>query len=211
MERYFVDSNGVYLGSYDDADGEMPEAFVGAIEVPSRPRPPTVQRFYVDAGGKYLGSFDGMDKEIPADMANGIEVPTAPIDGRQVWDGHQWLAAVPTAEMLIAEVNRRLSLGFDFDFGDDRGIHHFGTTDADMKRWMQEVTPLAQAAMNMGESDRQIGIKTDTGPTIITASEWWRVLDSAADWRQPLYAAYFTLKALPQIPADYATNPAYWP
>ncbi|WP_427928616.1 hypothetical protein [Agrobacterium cavarae] len=211
MIRHFVDADSNYLGSYDDADGEMPDAFEGAIEVASKPRPPSVQRFYVDGKGKFLGSFDGLDEEIPSDMASGIEVPTGPQDARQVWDGNEWLAAVPTPEMLTEEVNRRLSLGFDYDLGDGRGVHHFGTTDADMKRWMQEVTPLAQAAINMGEPNRQIGIKTDTGPTFVTASEWWGVLDAAADWRQPIYAAYFALKALPQIPADYATNPAYWP
>lgn len=200
-ERFFV----------DDGDGAAPDEFSGHREVSESPRSPNVPRFYVGADGKFLGSFDGLDEEIPAEMANGIEVPTAPQDGRQLWDGDKWLAAVPTPDMLTEEVNRRLSLGFDYDLGDGRGVHHFGTTDVDMKRWMQEVTPLAQAAANMGEPNRQIGIKTDTGPTFVTASEWWRVLDAAADWRQPLYAAYFTLKALPEIPADYATNPAYWP
>lgn len=211
MVRYFIDANGHGLGSYDDANGDMPEEFADGIEGLNKPRLLTVQRFYVDANGKFLGSFDGLDGEIPAEMANGIEVSTAPQDGRQLWDGQKWLAAVPTPDMLTEEVNRRLSLGFDYDLGDGRGVHHFGTTDVDMKRWMQEVTPLAQAAVNMGEPNRHIGIKTDTGPTFVTASEWWRVLDAAADWRQPLYAAYFTLKALPEIPADYASNPAYWP
>lgn len=118
--------------------------------------------------------------------------------------------AAPTAEMLTAELDRRLSLGFDYDFGDDRGVHHFGTTSGDMKRWIEEVTPLAQAAMNMGDPDRTIDIKTDTGMVGLKASEWWQVLDAAAAWRQPLYASYFALKAQSPIPADYATNPAYW-
>ncbi|WP_296101486.1 hypothetical protein [uncultured Agrobacterium sp.] len=115
-----------------------------------------------------------------------------------------------TPEMLTDEVNRRLSLGFDFDFGDERGVHHFGTTPGDMTRWMQEVTPLAQAAMNIGEPDRLVGIKTNTGLVEVKASEWWLVLDAAAAWRQPLYAAYFALKAASEIPADYAVNESYW-
>lgn len=118
---------------------------------------------------------------------------------------------VATVDMLTAEVDRRLALGFDYYFADDRGIHHFGTTPKDMERWIQEVTPLAQAAMNMNEPDRQIAIKTETGPVVVTATEWWRILDAAADWRQPIYASYFALKALPEIPADFASNPAYWP
>lgn len=121
------------------------------------------------------------------------------------------VTSAPTPDMLTAELERRLAAGFDYDFADQRGIHHFGTTPADMTRWTQEVTPLAQAAMNMGEPGRQIGIKTESGATFVTASEWWRVLDAAAEWRQPLYAAYFMMKALPEIPADYATNTAYWP
>ncbi|WP_312809484.1 hypothetical protein [Agrobacterium cavarae] len=171
----------------------------------------SVPRFFVKPDGSYIGSYDGPDESLPPMFQGGVAVDVAPEDARQVWDGQKWLSVAPMPEMLTAELEWRLAAGFDFDFGDQRGIHHFGTTDADMKRWMQEVTPLAQAAMNMGEPNRQIGIKTDTGPTFVTASEWWRVLDAAADWRQPLYAAYFTLKALPQIPADYATNPAYWP
>lgn len=119
--------------------------------------------------------------------------------------------AAPTAAMLTAELDRRLSLGFDFDFADDRGVHHFGTTFGDMKRWIEEVTPLAQAAMNMGDPDRAIDIKTDTGIVGLKAYEWWQVLDAAAAWRQPLYASYFALKALPNIPSDYATNPSHWP
>lgn len=101
MKRYFVDAVGNYLGSYDDIDGEMPEEFADAIEVPSKPRPPTVQRFYVDANGRYLGSFDGLDEEIPTDMAAGIEVPTGPLDGRQIWDDGKWLPFTPPAPVAV--------------------------------------------------------------------------------------------------------------
>jgi len=205
MKRFYVDVNGNYLDGYDDADRGRPEEFANAVEVT------TAQRFYVDANGNYLGSFDGLDEEMPVDFQIGIEVPTAPLDGRQIWNGQKWLEAAPAAELLTAELDRRLSSGFDWTFEDERGTHHFGTAPSDMNRWTQEVTPLAQAAMNMGEPNRKIGIKTDTGPTFVTASEWWRVLDAAAAWRQPLFASYFALKALPQIPEDYATNPSYWP
>lgn len=116
----------------------------------------------------------------------------------------------PSPDMLTAELDRRLSLGFDFDFKDYRGVHHFGTTAKDMERWIQEVTPLAQAAMNMSDPDRLISIKTDTGVTVVSASEWWSVLDAASQWRQPLYAAYFSLKSQQDIPQDYAVNDDYW-
>ncbi|MEH3111503.1 MAG: hypothetical protein PGN22_15530 [Agrobacterium cavarae] len=104
-QRFYVDEDGNYLGSYDDAEGDIPEEFEGAIEVPAKPRPPTVPRFFVDANGKYLGSFDGLDEEIPADMASGIEVPTAPIDARQPWKGGEWLPYSP--EVVLSPVTRR--------------------------------------------------------------------------------------------------------
>lgn len=122
------------------------------------------------------------------------------------------IAQLPvTAEMLTSELNRRLGLGFVFDFGDERGIHQFCTAPADIMRWMQEVTPVAQVAMNIGKPERKISIKTETGLVDIAASEWWVILDRAATWRQPLYASYFALKAMSPIPTDYAINPAYWP
>lgn len=101
MKRYFVDADGNYLGSYDDADGDMPADFADAFEVPRKPRPPTVQRFYVDVNGKYLGSFDGLDEEIPADMAGGIQVPTAPLDGRQIWADGGWLPFTPPPPIAV--------------------------------------------------------------------------------------------------------------
>lgn len=170
-----------------------------------------MQRFFVDENGSYLGSYDGQNHDLPHEMAGRVEVPNAPQDARQKWDGEKWLEVAPTAEMLTAELERRLSLGFDFDFGDARGVHHFGTTSKDMERWIQEVTPLAQAAMNRGEPSRLIGIKTDTGPVSVKASEWWAVLDAAASWRQPIYAAYFALKEETPIPDDYASGISYWP
>lgn len=89
MKRYFVDASGNFLGSYDDADGEMPEEFEGAVEVdedPKPPRPPTVQRFFVDQDGKYIGSYDGPDDEMPAIFEGASEADMPPIDARQVWD-----------------------------------------------------------------------------------------------------------------------------
>lgn len=115
-----------------------------------------------------------------------------------------------TQEMLTAESERRLSVGFDFNFADERGVHRFGTTPQDMKRWTEEVTPLAQAASNTGNPDRLISIKTDTGPVDISASEWWIILNAAGAWRQPIYAAYFLLKSLSPIPNDYAVNDQHW-
>ncbi len=103
--RFFVNKDGTYLGSYDDAGDDMPEAFAGAIEVSAKPRPPTAPRFFVDADGRYLGSFDGLDEEIPADMVGGVEVSTGPLDARQIWADGAWQPVVP--EVSFLPVTRR--------------------------------------------------------------------------------------------------------
>lgn len=169
------------------------------------------QRFYVNPDGVFLGSYDGPDDAMPGDLAAATEVHTAPDHALQKYYDGAWQPLPVSADMLVAELERRLSLGFEFDFGDERGVHHFGTTPKDMERWTQEVTPLAQAATSKGDRARPIGIKTDTGPVAIMATEWWDILDAAGEWRQPIYQAYFALKAMDPIPKDYATNPVYWP
>lgn len=114
-----------------------------------------------------------------------------------------------TTELLQAELNRRLCLGFDFDFGDERGCHHFDTSPNDMKRWSEEVSLYAQAVMNSCEPNRKIEIKSNSGTVAITAAEWWEIVKTAASWRQPLYLSYFEMKAMNPIPPDFELN-ARW-
>jgi hypothetical protein len=109
----------------------------------------------------------------------------------------------PDAQDVGRERDRR--------FGSPRGVHHFATSEDDMKRWMMEVTPIAQTFLNLGQPGAEIGISTATGNTVVTALEWQMVLIAAGTHRQPLYQASFALQAMDPIPADYATNPAYWP
>lgn len=106
---------------------------------------------------------------------------------------------------VIAERERRLAAGFDFDFGGARGSHHIGTTTEDMVGW-REVSDMAFKAMARGDSAKQIGIATDSGPTIVTALEWLDVLDAAEAFRQPIWTASFRLQALAEIPADFAAD-----
>lgn len=112
-------------------------------------------------------------------------------------------------EGILAERARRLATGFDYDFGDGRGIHHIGTTEADMRGW-DEVSKGASAAMALGLSDSSIAIVTDTGPVTVTAAEWQQILLAATAARQPIYAASFALQAMDPIPADFADD-SYWP
>lgn len=116
---------------------------------------------------------------------------------------------VVTPEMVIAERERRLAFGFDFDFDDERGIHHIATSPDDMRKWMDEVTPLAQAFINAGQPAGEITITTETGMVVITATEWQVILINAAGYRQPLYAASFTLMEMAQIPNNY-TDDSHW-
>lgn len=114
----------------------------------------------------------------------------------------------PTAEDVAGERSRRLALGFDFDFGDGRGVHHIGTTDRDMKGW-DEVSKASQAAIALGLSSSPLNIVTDTGPVVVTALEWQQILLAASVHRQPIWAASFALQSMNPIPTDY-TSDSYW-
>ena len=116
---------------------------------------------------------------------------------------------VPTPDDVVAERERRLALGFDYPFNDDRGTHHISTSPDDMRKWLDEVTPISQVFINAGRPDAEISIYTTTGPVTASASEWQSILLEAGRWRQPIYQASFTLQAMDPIPADYASD-KYW-
>lgn len=115
----------------------------------------------------------------------------------------------PSVEDVVAERERRLQLGFTYDFGDVRAVHFFATTPADMEGW-DEVTKLANAYLLTGDTTSTIAIKTQTGPTEVTATEWQKVLIAAGNFRQPIFAASFMLQSVSPIPDDYKDD-KYWP
>lgn len=120
------------------------------------------------------------------------------------------IAATPgTAEGVIAERERRLACGFDYDFGGDRGVHRIGTTEQDLKGW-DEVSKWASAAVALDQGGDTIAIVTDTGPAIVTALEWQAVLLAATAFRQPVWGASFALQAMEAIPGDYGDD-GHWP
>ena len=106
---------------------------------------------------------------------------------------------------LAVERDRRLAEGFEFDFGDKRGVHEIGTTPADRRGW-DEVTTGAQAAIALGEAETEFEIVTNTGAITVTATEWMQVLAAATRHRQPIWKAFFGLSALPDVPKDYAND-----
>ena len=126
----------------------------------------------------------------------------------------QETVATPTAEQLdqtprpiiindvVLERERRLELGFDYDFEDVRGVHRIGTTKADMVGW-RDVIDYANALIDSGSGSTQINIVTDTGPTAVTALEWQAIMLAAATVRQTLWAKSFALQAMDPIPMDY--------
>ena len=133
--------------------------------------------------------------------------------GLRRWNGLDVEAYEPpappiSAAAVIEERERRLSLGFDYDFGDARGVHHISTTPSDMKGW-DEVTMIANAAINAGLPNTDILILTATGPVTVTATEWQQILLASGARRQPIWQASFALQAMDPIPPDYAAD-HYW-
>lgn len=112
-----------------------------------------------------------------------------------------------TARHIYAERDRRLALGFDYDFGDDRGVHKIGTTEADLRGW-NEVTTAFGAADKLSIA-LTLTIMTETGPAQVNSAEWAAILLQSATVRQAIWAASFALQESDPIPDDY-TNDIHW-
>lgn len=158
--------------------------------------------------GMIRAEIDGQEVTVPDDAANRHRQMIAE------WEAEgntipAYSPPPPSAADVIAERERRLGLGFDYDFGDERGVHRIGTTPGDMVGW-DEVTKFANAMVALGDTTSTITIVTETGPTAVTALEWQAVLVAAGMFRQPIWQASFMLQAADPIPADYADD-AYWP
>lgn len=137
-------------------------------------------------------------------LVNGKLIEMSPEELEKFEDGRR-----PTAENVIAERDRRLSLGFDFDFGDERGVHRIGTTKDDLEGW-DEVHKKADLIRRNVIDETHIGISTDTGAALITPVEWDLMQAAAANFRQPIWQASFGLQAMKPIPSDYADD-GFWP
>jgi hypothetical protein len=132
-----------------------------------------------------------------------------------------WMAANPnfpiadyvvpalTSVDIYTERDRRLALGFDYNFGDARGTQHIGTTTADMLGW-DDVTKWATAMNGLANTTATLTIATDNGIAVISPSDWFKILSGATDFRQPIWQGSFYLLLQNPIPTDYASNNAYW-
>lgn len=174
---------------------------------------PVSIRWTTDGGGYFREIREpGADlSDLLADMQADITAHWAQADVA-AWKAEQdaiFARGPVTADDVAAERARRFAQGFDYDFGDARGVHHFGTTDADMKGW-DEVTKMAQALLNAGDTSTTIDIETATGSAAVTAPEWNAIILHSGQVRQPLWQASFALQAMDPIPADYTAD-SYWP
>lgn len=149
------------------------------------------------AGDPWVPIPDGVDIDDPAEW-------TVAEDDTLVFVGRP----VAVADVTL-ERDRRLAAGFDYDFQDTRGVHRIGTTPGDMEKWVGEVTPIAQAFLNLNMPGSQIEIKTETDVVAVTALEWQSVLAAAMAMRQPIYQGYFALKAMHPIPDNFKDD-QYW-
>lgn len=111
---------------------------------------------------------------------------------------------------VIAERARRLSAGFEYDFGNGRGVHRIGTTPEDREGW-NRVSELAQAMINLGQGAAPINVLTDTGHVTITAQEWQQILLAAGAFEQPIWHSSFALLAMNPIPDDYEADHHWTP
>ena len=111
-------------------------------------------------------------------------------------------------QLIEEERARRLSVGFNYNFGDERGVHRIGTTLADEVGW-DKVTKLSMACILSGNPTATIQIVTNTGPVEITAAEWQQILIAVGAFQQPIYAVSFSLQQLDPIPQD-VDKPEYW-
>jgi hypothetical protein len=148
-------------------------------------------------------------------ISDGAIIPNNPLLG--AWGDYQnWVlqgnnpeaatAKQVTIDDIIKERSRRLSSGFDYNFGDARGVHRIGTKPDDLIGW-GEVAQFAGALLNSGDVTTTINIVTDTGPCQITAPEWFAIALAAAQFRQPIWARSFVLQQT--LPTDFTAD-AHW-
>lgn len=98
-------------------------------------------------------------------------------------------------ELVICNRERRLAMGFDYDFGDARACigspRAIRTCAAGMRS-----PKVANAMLALGDISSSIGIVTEAEPVEVAAFEWQHVLVAAGTFCQPIWTASFALQAM---------------
>lgn len=110
---------------------------------------------------------------------------------------------------ILEERARRLAMGFEYDFGDERGVHYIQTRPADEEGWKQ-VDRWAAAMTGLGDDTSTLLISTGTGAVQVTAPEWHAIVAHGSTVQQPIWQASFVLRAMDPIPENYADD-EWWP
>lgn len=207
---HYDQSTGEYLGSAlaDESPLEDGVFHVPAFATETAPPAPEAGKARVFAGDEWTLVDDRRGETWWRGHNDPVTVDFLGDPARQGLVATEPAPPPPTVSDVIIERARRLADGFDYDFGDARGVHHIGTTEADQVGW-DEVTAIALARQATG-STTPITVVTDTGAANVTPLEWLAILEAAAAFRQPIWAASFSLQAIDPIPADYADN-SRWP
>lgn len=210
MDLFYFDATGEYLGSSParPSPRDPGEFLIPANATNVAPPPAEAGKARVHAAGAWSQVDDHRGETWWDAEGRPVEIDFLGDPATAGLSSTEPPPPPPTAADVIAERARRLAAGFDYDFG-DRGVHRIGTTPADMAGW-DEVTKLASALVALGDTVTTIPILTETGQAQVTSLEWQQILVASAAFRQPIWLASFALQALDPIPADYATNEAYW-
>lgn len=110
---------------------------------------------------------------------------------------------------ILEERARRIAMGFEYDFGDERGVHYIQTRPADEEGWKQ-ADRWASAMTGLGDTESTLLINTSRGPVQVTAPEWHAIVAHGASVQQPIWQASFVLRAMDPVPEDYADD-KWWP
>lgn len=134
--------------------------------------------------------IDGVPRLVPPRGGNGLY-------RRLLREGVAIAAYTPSTAELKARVDallaRRLACGFDHDFAGSRGVQRIGTTPKDRDGW-DEVKSIADAAVQLGQPEFGITVRTDSGQVDIRADEWAAVQLSGAAAFRPCWQASWAVK-----------------
>ena len=175
------------------------------------------QRFFIDEAGRFIGSYDGPDEELPEGYIDEVTVP--PGDIRQLYNRQtgEW-GPVVVAPVLPAEVDaerdRRITAGFTFN-----GV--FFQSRPEDRENIAGASTAAIGAMMAGAQEgdfRWTGadvdftwIAADNSEMPLDAQGMFALGTAAMAHKESHIRAARALKNFDPIPADFATNPVYWP